>query len=71
MHWLTTFPGYPLGGQFYLHSALHRGLSYVKYAVPLSIVYAIDETKVRLFNGQYYYVWIVRDVKTKGIHFFN
>jgi hypothetical protein len=38
----------------------------VRYAVPLSIVYAIDETKVRLINGQYYYVWIVRDVKTKG-----
>jgi hypothetical protein len=45
-------------------------LSYVKYAVPLSGVYAIDETKVRLINGQYYYVWIVRDVKTKGIPFF-
>jgi len=52
------------------HSALHRGLSYVKYAVPLSIVYAIDETKVRLVRGRYYYVWIVRDVKTKGIPFF-
>ena len=33
------------------HSTLlyyHRRLSYVKYAVPLSGVYAIDETKVRL-----------------------
>jgi hypothetical protein len=38
--------------------------------VPLSIVYVIDETKVRLINGQYYYVWVVRDVKTKGIPFF-
>ena len=38
--------------------------------MPLSIVYAIDETKVRLINGQYYYVWIVRDIKTKGIPFF-
>jgi hypothetical protein len=55
------------------HSTLlyyHRRLSYVKYAVPLSGVYAIDETKVRLIYGQYYYVWIVRDVKTKGIPFF-
>ncbi|MEJ2772175.1 IS6 family transposase [Stygiolobus sp. CP859M] len=55
------------------HSTLlyyHRRLSYVRYAVPLSGVYAIDETKVRLINGQYYYVWIVRDVKTKGIPFF-
>jgi len=26
----------------------HRKLSYVKYAVPLRGVYAIDETKVRL-----------------------
>ncbi len=42
----------------------------MRYAVPLSGVYAIDETKVRLINGQYYYVWIVRDVKTKGIPFF-
>ena len=49
----------------------HRGLSYVKYAVPLSGVYAIDKTKVRLVRGRYYYVWIVRDVKTKGIPFFN
>lgn len=55
------------------HSTLlyyHRRLSYVRYAVSLSGVYAIDETKVRLINGQYYYVWIVRDVKTKGIPFF-
>lgn len=54
------------------HSTLlyyYRRLSYVKYAVSLSG--AIDETKVRLINGQYYYVWIVRDVKTKGIPFFN
>ena len=36
----------------------------MKYAVPLSGVYAIDETK--LVKGQYYYVWIVR---TKGIPF--
>jgi len=42
----------------------------VRYAVPLSGVYAIDETKVRLVRGRYYYVWIVRDVKTKGIPFF-
>ena len=42
----------------------------MRYAVPLSGVYVIDETKVRLINGQYYYVWIVRDVKTKGIPFF-
>ena len=27
-------------------------------------------TRLRLINGQYYYVWIVRDVKTKGIPFF-
>ncbi|WP_016730715.1 IS6 family transposase [Saccharolobus islandicus] len=55
------------------HSTLlyyHRRLSYVKYAVPLSGIHAIDETKVRLTNGQYYYVWIVRDVKTKAIPFF-
>ena len=61
--WRTVLP----------HSTLlyyHRRLSYVRYAVPLSGVYAIDETKVRLVNGQYYYVWIVRDVKTKGIPFF-
>ena len=38
----------------------------MRYAVPLSAVYAIDETKVRLVRGRYYYVWIVRDVKTKG-----
>ena len=42
----------------------------MRYAVSLSGVYAIDETKVRLINGRYYYVWIVRDVKTKGIPFF-
>ena len=42
----------------------------MRYAVPLSGVYAIDETKVRLINGQYYYVWIIRDVKTKGVPFF-
>ena len=42
----------------------------MRYAVPLSGVYAIDETKVRLVRGRYYYVWIVRDVKTKGIPFF-
>ena len=29
-------------------------MSYVKYAVPLSGVYAIDETKVRLVRGRYY-----------------
>ncbi|ADB86330.1 conserved hypothetical protein [Saccharolobus islandicus L.D.8.5] len=55
------------------HSTLlyyHRRLSYVKYAVPLSGVYAIDETKVRLVKDKYYYVWIVRDVKTKAILFF-
>jgi len=72
MHWLTTFPDYPLGGQFLPHSTLlyyYRRLSYVKYAVPLSG--AIDETKVRLVRGRYYYVWIVRGVKTKGIPFFN
>lgn len=37
------------------HSTLlyyHRRLSYVKYAVPLSCVYAIDETKVRLVRGE-------------------
>ena len=38
----------------------------MRYVVPLSIVYAIDETKVRLVRGRYYYVRIVRDVKTKG-----
>jgi hypothetical protein len=55
------------------HSTLlyyHRRLSYVRYTVSLSIVYAIDETKVRLVRGRYYYVLIVRDVKTKGIPFF-
>jgi hypothetical protein len=39
--------------------------------VPLSGVYAIGETKVRLVRGRYYYVWIVRDVKTKGIPFLS
>jgi hypothetical protein len=65
----NQFPGYPLGGQFYpipLCFTIIGG--YVKCAVPLSGVYAIDETKVRLVR--YYYVWIVRDVKTKGIPFF-
>ncbi|QIW25275.1 IS6 family transposase [Sulfolobus sp. S-194] len=61
--WRTTIP----------HSTLlyyYRRLSYVRYAVPLSGKYAIDETKVKLIKGEYYYVWIVRDVKTKAIPFF-
>ncbi|BCU69915.1 hypothetical protein KN1_12120 [Stygiolobus caldivivus] len=50
------------------HSTLlyyFRRLSYVKYVVPLSGKYAIDETEVRTVKGEYYYVWVVRDVNTK------
>ena len=55
------------------HSTLlyyFRRLSYVKYVVPLSGEYAVDETEVRTVKGEHYYVWVVRDVNTKAIPFF-
>ncbi|BDB99811.1 hypothetical protein SACC_28280 [Saccharolobus caldissimus] len=58
---------------FLPHSTLlyyYGRLSYVRYAVPLSGVYAVDETRVRLVRGEYYYLWVVRDVNIKGIPFF-
>ena len=45
------------------HSTLlyyYRRLSSVRYVVPLSGFYAVDETKVLVVGGNYYYVWIVR-----------
>ncbi|QGA69685.1 IS6 family transposase [Sulfolobus sp. E11-6] len=60
--WRTTLP----------HSTLlyyYKRLGSVKYVVSLSL-YAIDETKVVCVRGNYYYVWIVRDVVTKAIPFF-
>ncbi|BDC17390.1 hypothetical protein HS5_02800 [Acidianus sp. HS-5] len=42
----------------------HSTLSCVKYVVPISGFYAVEETKIIVVDGQYYYVWIVRDVKT-------
>ena len=47
-----------------------RRLSCVRYVVPISGFYAVDETKIMVIRGQYYYVWIVRDVKTGAIPFF-
>ncbi|BDB99598.1 IS6 family transposase ISSto2 [Saccharolobus caldissimus] len=55
------------------HSTLlydYRKFSNVKYVVPLSGKYAVDETKVLTVRGEYYYVWVVRDVVTRGIPFF-
>ncbi|PVU69518.1 IS6 family transposase [Sulfolobus sp. SCGC AB-777_L09] len=55
------------------HSTLlyyFRRLSYVRYVVSLSGVYAVDETKVLSVKGEYYYLWIVRDVKTRAVSFF-
>jgi hypothetical protein len=70
MHWLTSFRVILLEGGFTPLCFTIIG-GYVKYAVSLSGVYAIDETKVRHVRGRYYYVWVVRDVKTKVIPFFN
>ena len=45
-------------------------MGYVRYVVSLSGVYAVDETKVLSVKGEYYYLWIVRDVKTRAVPFF-
>ena len=55
------------------HSTLlyyFRKLSRVRYVVPLSGTYAVDETKVLEVKGGYYYLWIVRDVNTRALPFF-
>ncbi|MBB5254300.1 hypothetical protein HNQ62_002074 [Sulfurisphaera ohwakuensis] len=59
--WRTLLPHSTL--LYYL-----RRLGYIKYVVPISGFYAVDETMV--VKGEYYYVWIVRDVRTGAIPFF-
>ncbi|WP_218267523.1 IS6 family transposase [Saccharolobus shibatae] len=61
--WRTSLPHSTL--LYYL-----RRLSCIKYVVPISGFYAVDETKIMVIKGQYYYVWIVRYVKTGAIPFF-